>query len=146
MTFLKKKKSNSIQLSCQSAHTSIVLIIKKKIISDDKIVGQKCNCSKFFSFQNPVVTFTDRAQRRSKTEKEMKGTVTSLSSVFPAEETQKAAKRVQDAIAEKHQELERLGDFISDNTNLVSLVQRLPDHLHHDIMESSSILYEFHSL
>ncbi|XP_024018205.1 RNA polymerase II subunit 5-mediating protein homolog [Morus notabilis] len=64
----------------------------------------------------------------------VKGTVTALSSLYPTEEAQKAAKRVQDTIAEKQQELERLHGFISDNTNLINLVQRLPDNLHHDIM------------
>ncbi|KAJ0111190.1 hypothetical protein Patl1_02286 [Pistacia atlantica] len=37
-----------------------------------------------------------------------KGTVTSLSSMFPAEDAQKAAKRVQDTITEKQQELDRV--------------------------------------
>lgn len=63
-----------------------------------------------------------------------KGTVTSLASLFPAGEAQKAAKRVQDAIAEKEKELGRLQGFIADNNNLISLVQRLPEELHHDIM------------
>ncbi|KAF3444095.1 hypothetical protein FNV43_RR13785 [Rhamnella rubrinervis] len=69
-------------------------------------------------------------------EKGVKGTVTSLSSFFPEEEAQKAASRVHNAIAEKHQELDHLRDFINDNTNLVSLVRGLPDQLHHDIMAS----------
>lgn len=63
-----------------------------------------------------------------------KGSVTSMSSLFPADEAQKAAKRVQDTIAEKLKELDSLKGFISDNTNLINLVQRLPDQLHHDIM------------
>ncbi|KAK9285005.1 hypothetical protein L1049_024187 [Liquidambar formosana] len=64
----------------------------------------------------------------------VKGTVTSLSSIFPPEEAQKAAKRVEDTIADHQSELDRLREFIADNTNLVNLVQRLPDELHHDIM------------
>ncbi|XP_044465134.1 RNA polymerase II subunit 5-mediating protein homolog isoform X1 [Mangifera indica] len=63
-----------------------------------------------------------------------KGTVTSLSSMFPAEDAQKATKRVHDAITEKQQELERVKEFIADNTNLINLVQKLPEELHHDIM------------
>lgn len=57
-----------------------------------------------------------------------------MSSLYPTEDAQKAAKRVQDTISQKRQELEHLQSFISDNTNLINLVQRLPDHLHHDIM------------
>ncbi|XP_031255327.1 RNA polymerase II subunit 5-mediating protein homolog isoform X2 [Pistacia vera] len=63
-----------------------------------------------------------------------KGTVTSLSSMFPAEDAQKAAKRVQDTITEKQQELDRVNEFIADNTNLINFVQKLPEELHHDIM------------
>ncbi|XP_030482183.2 uncharacterized protein LOC115699089 isoform X2 [Cannabis sativa] len=63
-----------------------------------------------------------------------KGTVTPLSSLFAAEEAQKAAKRVYDTIVEKQQQLDRLRGFVSDNANLISTVQRLPDQLHHDIM------------
>ncbi|KAH9792241.1 prefoldin chaperone subunit family protein [Citrus sinensis] len=48
-----------------------------------------------------------------------KGTVTSISSMFPVDDVQKAAKRVQDAL---------------DNTNLINLIQKLPEELHHDIM------------
>ncbi|KAH9743953.1 prefoldin chaperone subunit family protein [Citrus sinensis] len=51
-----------------------------------------------------------------------KGTVTSISSMFPVDDVQKAAKRVQDALSEKQQELERVKEFISDNTNLINLV------------------------
>lgn len=64
----------------------------------------------------------------------MKGTVTPLASLFPPEEAQKASKRVQDALADRQSELDRLQGFIADNTALVNLVQRLPDELHHDIM------------
>lgn len=67
-----------------------------------------------------------RAKRR--------GTVTSLSSMLPAEEARKASQRVQETISEKHKELGALDDFITDNTNLINLVQRVPDELHHRIM------------
>ncbi|XP_040367079.1 RNA polymerase II subunit 5-mediating protein homolog isoform X3 [Rosa chinensis] len=63
-----------------------------------------------------------------------KGTVTPLSSVFSVEDTQKAAKRVQDTIAQKDLELDHLRGFAADNTDLINLVARLPEHLHHDIM------------
>ncbi|XVE92748.1 hypothetical protein REPUB_Repub01dG0126400 [Reevesia pubescens] len=65
---------------------------------------------------------------------EVKGTVTSLSSMFPAEEAQKAAKRVEETLSEKHNEMSQLREFIADNTSLINLVQKLPDELHHDIM------------
>ncbi|GLT45849.1 hypothetical protein SLA2020_196510 [Shorea laevis] len=64
----------------------------------------------------------------------LKGTVTSLSSMFPVEEAQKAAKRVEEALEEKWKEMNRLNEFIADNTSLINLVQKLPDELHHDIM------------
>ncbi|KAJ8534570.1 hypothetical protein K7X08_016298 [Anisodus acutangulus] len=67
-------------------------------------------------------------------EEPAKGTVTSLSSLFPAEEAQKASKRVQDTIAERRKQLDLLRDFVADNNSLINLVQRLPDQLHHDIM------------
>ncbi|KAL3509334.1 hypothetical protein ACH5RR_028735 [Cinchona calisaya] len=63
-----------------------------------------------------------------------KGTVKSLSSLFPPEETQKASERVRDTIAERHEELQQLKSFISDNTNLVNLVRTLPNELNHQIM------------
>ncbi|OIW08361.1 hypothetical protein TanjilG_03037 [Lupinus angustifolius] len=63
-----------------------------------------------------------------------KGTVTSLSSVFPAEEAQKAVKRVQDTIADKQSELDSLRGFVADNNNLVNQVHKLPEQLSHDIM------------
>ncbi|XAR68007.1 hypothetical protein NMG60_11002983 [Bertholletia excelsa] len=65
---------------------------------------------------------------------EQKGTVTSLSSLFPAEEAQKASQRVHDAIVQRQKELDQLRGFIDDNTNLINLVQKLPNELHHDIM------------
>ncbi|XP_058217687.1 uncharacterized protein LOC131328797 isoform X2 [Rhododendron vialii] len=63
-----------------------------------------------------------------------KGTVTSLSSLFPAEEVHEASKRVQDTISEHRKDLDKLRDFTADNASLISLVQKLPDQLHHDIM------------
>lgn len=69
-----------------------------------------------------------------------KGTVTSLSSMFPVEDAQKAVKRVQDTLAEKQQELERVKEFIADNATLINHVQKLPEELHHDIMAT-----HFHS-
>lgn len=63
-----------------------------------------------------------------------KGTITSIDSLFSPEEVQKAARRVEDAIADGRKELDRLGGFISDNSALVHLVQKLPDMLSHDIM------------
>ncbi|GAB4859575.1 hypothetical protein Ancab_011043 [Ancistrocladus abbreviatus] len=65
---------------------------------------------------------------------QVQGTVTSLSSLFPAGEALKASKRVQDTIAEKQKELDNLQSFIADNINLINLVQRLPNELHHQIM------------
>ncbi|KAM7495097.1 hypothetical protein LguiB_029706 [Lonicera macranthoides] len=67
-------------------------------------------------------------------EQPVKGTVTPLSSIFPSEEAQKASKRVQDTITERHKELDQLQEFFTDNTNLINLVQKLPDELHHEIM------------
>lgn len=64
----------------------------------------------------------------------LKGTVTPLASLFPPEEALKASKRVQDVLADRQSELDRLQGFIADNTALVNLVQHLPDELHHDIM------------
>ncbi|KAL7185479.1 hypothetical protein ACSBR2_027429 [Camellia fascicularis] len=67
-------------------------------------------------------------------EEPVKGTVTSLSSLFPPEEAHKASKRVQDTIADRHKDLDQLREFIDDNTSLINLVQKLPEELHHDIM------------
>lgn len=66
----------------------------------------------------------------------VKGTVTSLSSLFPADEAQKALQRVHDTIGERQKELDKLNGFVADNKNLINLVQRLPDKLHHDVMVS----------
>uniref|UniRef100_A0A6V7QV95 RNA polymerase II subunit 5-mediating protein homolog n=1 Tax=Ananas comosus var. bracteatus TaxID=296719 RepID=A0A6V7QV95_ANACO len=63
-----------------------------------------------------------------------KGTVTSLDALFPAEEASRAARRVEEAISERRGELRRLRGFAADNAALVSLVQKLPDELSHDIM------------
>ncbi|GMJ05529.1 hypothetical protein like AT1G03760 [Hibiscus trionum] len=65
---------------------------------------------------------------------EVKGTVTSLSSMFPPEEVQKAAKMVEGKLSEKQNEMNQLKEFIADNASLINLVQKLPDELHHDIM------------
>ncbi|XP_077251811.1 uncharacterized protein LOC143891041 [Tasmannia lanceolata] len=64
----------------------------------------------------------------------VKGTVTPLASIFPAQEALKAAKRVEESIAEREKEVESLQGFISDNTAIVNLVRRLPEELSHDIM------------
>ncbi|KAK2434706.1 RNA polymerase II subunit 5-mediating protein [Trifolium repens] len=63
-----------------------------------------------------------------------KGTVIPLDSQFPAEEVHKATKHVQDAIAEKNNDLHRLQAFLNDNNNLINLVQKLPDQLSHDVI------------
>ncbi|RDX84742.1 RNA polymerase II subunit 5-mediating protein-like protein [Mucuna pruriens] len=63
-----------------------------------------------------------------------KGTVTSLASVFPVGEAQKAAKRVEDAIADARNELDRVRGFVADNNNLINLVHKLPEQLSHDVM------------
>ncbi|KAK2992560.1 hypothetical protein RJ640_022753 [Escallonia rubra] len=67
-------------------------------------------------------------------ERPVKGTVTSLSSVYPAEEAQRASARVHDTIAERRKELDQLKGFAAENNGLVNLVQKLPEELHHDIM------------
>ncbi|XVF31872.1 hypothetical protein REPUB_Repub17cG0031900 [Reevesia pubescens] len=53
---------------------------------------------------------------------EVKGTVTSLASMFPAEEAQKAAKRVEETLSEKQNEMNQLREFIAYNTSLINLV------------------------
>lgn len=63
-----------------------------------------------------------------------KGTVTNLAAEYPPEEAKKAAERIQDSISSAHAEIDRLRGFVSDNANLISLVQRLPESLHHDVM------------
>nr|GMD31900.1 RNA polymerase II subunit 5-mediating protein homolog isoform X1 [Ipomoea batatas] len=64
----------------------------------------------------------------------VKGTVTPLSSLFPVDEAQKALQRVHETIDERKKQLDQLNGFVADNKNLINLVQRLPDKLHHDIM------------
>ncbi|XP_031091256.1 RNA polymerase II subunit 5-mediating protein homolog isoform X2 [Ipomoea triloba] len=64
----------------------------------------------------------------------VKGTVTPLSSLFPVDEAQKALQRVHETIDERQKQLDQLNGFVADNKNLINLVQRLPDKLHHDVM------------
>lgn len=71
---------------------------------------------------------------------EKKGTVTSLASLFPPEEARKASRRVLDTIAEHENELHQLNQFVLDNNNIIDLVQRIPEQLHHDIMVINSLL------
>ncbi|XP_062230321.1 uncharacterized protein LOC133928026 isoform X4 [Phragmites australis] len=63
-----------------------------------------------------------------------KGTATPLGAVFSPEETKRAVARVAEAIADRQAELERLQGFVADNAALVSLVNRLPDELSHEVM------------
>ncbi|RZC57282.1 hypothetical protein C5167_004585 [Papaver somniferum] len=63
-----------------------------------------------------------------------KGTVTSLASLISVEEAQKAVKTVEGSIAEHQKELDHICHFISENNNLIHLVYKLPDELHHAIM------------
>ncbi|KAG8078968.1 hypothetical protein GUJ93_ZPchr0007g3089 [Zizania palustris] len=63
-----------------------------------------------------------------------KGTATPLGAVFSPEETRRAVARVTEAAAGRRAELARLQGFAADNAALVSLVQRLPDELSHEIM------------
>lgn len=65
---------------------------------------------------------------------EKRGIVAPLSSLFPAEEAQKAAKLVEETISERKQQLSQLKGFINDNVNLINLVQKLPDEISHHIM------------
>ncbi|KAI3896637.1 hypothetical protein MKX03_036097 [Papaver bracteatum] len=67
-------------------------------------------------------------------EQREKGTVSSLASLVSVEEAQMAAKRVEGSIAEHQKELDHIRHFISDNNNLINLVHKLPDELHHAIM------------
>ncbi|XP_062230310.1 uncharacterized protein LOC133928026 isoform X2 [Phragmites australis] len=62
-----------------------------------------------------------------------KGTATPLGAVFSPEETKRAVARVAEAIADRQAELERLQGFVADNAALVSLVNRLPDELSHEV-------------
>ncbi|KXG34043.1 hypothetical protein SORBI_3003G412400 [Sorghum bicolor] len=63
-----------------------------------------------------------------------KGTATPLGAVFSPEETKRAVARVSESIAGRRAELGRLQGFVADNAALVSLVNRLPDELSHEIM------------
>ncbi|CAL4945750.1 unnamed protein product [Urochloa decumbens] len=63
-----------------------------------------------------------------------KGTATPLGAVFSPEETKRAVARVAESIADRRAELGRLQGFVADNAALVSLVNRLPDELSHEIM------------
>lgn len=66
----------------------------------------------------------------------VKGTVTSLSSLYAPEDAQKASIHVQQTITEHQNQVQKLQSFLNDNTNLINLVKKLPDQLHHDIMAS----------
>lgn len=63
-----------------------------------------------------------------------KGTVISLSSIFPVEEAMKAQKRVAGDIKHRNKDLDTLSQFAAQNSSLINLVKRLPDELSHDIM------------
>ncbi|RID40141.1 hypothetical protein BRARA_J00206 [Brassica rapa] len=63
-----------------------------------------------------------------------KGTVTPLASLFSEEEARKAASYVEERIREKREEMNRLQRFVDENDNLISLVKKLPEKLHHNIM------------
>jgi len=63
-----------------------------------------------------------------------KGTATPLGAVFSPEETKRAVARVSESIADRRAELGRLQGFVADNAALVSLINRLPDELSHEIM------------
>nr|KAJ0208841.1 hypothetical protein LSAT_V11C400168750 [Lactuca sativa] len=52
----------------------------------------------------------------------VKGTVTSLSSIYSPEDAQKASVRVQEQISEYQKQVQQLQGFLNDNTNLVNLV------------------------
>ncbi|CAL9083218.1 unnamed protein product [Musa textilis] len=63
-----------------------------------------------------------------------RGTITSLETLFPPDEAQKAARRVEEAIADRRNELRRVQGFFSDNSSFINLVRTLPEELSHDIM------------
>ncbi|EOA36634.1 hypothetical protein CARUB_v10011875mg [Capsella rubella] len=63
-----------------------------------------------------------------------KGTVTPLASLFSEEEARKAASYVEEKIGEKRVEMNRLQQFVDENDNLINLVKKLPDQLHHNVM------------
>jgi unconventional prefoldin RPB5 interactor 1 len=66
------------------------------------------------------------------------GTATPLGAVFSPDDTRRAVSRVAQAVADRRAELARVQGFFADNAALVSLVQRLPDELSHEIMVPSS--------
>ncbi|KAG2240678.1 hypothetical protein Bca52824_097120 [Brassica carinata] len=68
-----------------------------------------------------------------------KGTVTPLASLFSEQEARKAASYVEERIREKREEMNRLQGFVDENDNLISLVKKLPEKLHHNIMASRLI-------
>lgn len=65
-----------------------------------------------------------------------KGTVTPIASLFSEEEARKAASYVEEKIGEKRGEINRLQQFVDENANLINLVAKLPDQLHHNVMAS----------
>lgn len=65
-----------------------------------------------------------------------KGTVTPLASLFSEEDAKKAASYVEEKIGEKRVEMNRLQQFVEENTNLINLLTKLPDQLHHNVMAS----------
>ncbi|GKA50435.1 RNA polymerase II subunit 5-mediating protein homolog isoform X1 [Tanacetum coccineum] len=69
----------------------------------------------------------------------VKGTVTSLSSLYSPQDTQKASLRVQETISEHHKNIQQLQTFLNENNILINLVKKLPDKLNHDIMASMLI-------
>ncbi|KAH1194195.1 RNA polymerase II subunit 5-mediating [Glycine max] len=69
-------------------------------------------------FQTRLCIFTALSEKlkRSLTPLPKKGSVTSLASLFPVEEVQKVAKRIEDTIADKQSEINRVRGFVVDKT------------------------------
>ncbi|RZS09146.1 hypothetical protein BHM03_00040200 [Ensete ventricosum] len=63
-----------------------------------------------------------------------RGTITSLETLFPPVEAQMAARRVEEAIADRRNELRLVQGFVSDNSSLINLARTLPEELSHDVM------------
>jgi unconventional prefoldin RPB5 interactor 1 len=61
-----------------------------------------------------------------------KGTVTPLG--FSEEDVRKAASYMEEKIGEKRVEMNRLQQYVDENDNLINLVKKLPDQLHHNVM------------